>query len=145
MTNTQLKDRIAYLLFFAKFIVVIWVFLMWLLSDQYDGSKLAIILAIIIPLFSMHLTMIIRNYLEDKEKKRDTGIEVRRPLVVFSHILPILYALFLILFITMVPLLLITFDTLISMLCVLEPLIGIYLGMIVSELYKPQKAQKKKK
>lgn len=143
MTDLQLKDRLAYILFAAKFGVIVWTFFMWM-TKGYNFQQLTEILAILIPLFSVHMTIIIKDYLENKEHKKQVGIHIRKPLVFFSQTLPIGYTIYMLLVIAMVPGQDKAFAQMKTLLGVGETIFGVYLGMIISTLFKAVNVEGKK-
>ena len=146
MTDLQLKDRLAYILFGAKFIVVSSIFILWC-SGGFNFQQMSEILVIVIPLFSVHLTMIIKDYLETKEDKSLLSRPLRKPLVVLSQALPLGYTLYMIL--VVVGLSNVSGDTsaaqekfaqMKTLLGIGEIIFGVYLGIIISTMFKPGKA-----
>ena len=90
MTDKKLKGIVAYTLLGAKMVVVIWVLMFWL-SSSFDLWQMWDILSLIIPLFSVPLTVVLKHYFEEGENET-VGKPIQSVIVNISLLVPIIYA-----------------------------------------------------
>lgn len=134
----KFRARLSYFLVAAKFVVILWVFLV----GSFSSDQLSKTLSIIIPLFSVHISIILGFYLDQlNEKPQEEKKEKRaipKPIKVFSWLFAVMYFVFLITIITLKGLVWggESFDTFTTYLGFGESIFGVYLGQLIVGLFK---------
>lgn len=136
MQKRIFRQRLIYALMIAKFAVVGWAFFMWL-TKGYNFSQLKEILLLIVPLFSTNLILMIQYYLDDnKDRSVDDAMTVAGPVRIIGLIGSMLYGLYMIGVLAMVPGDPDAFTNMKEMLGWGEILFGVYLGYVVKSIFK---------
>ena len=153
MTQSKLQGRVTNLLVVGKLVIIAYLFIQFL-AKGFDIQQVIDTLSIIVPLFTVHLTLIIKYYFDDLEKaeekaegeEKEKEPELKRPVVISSQLIPWAYILYLFIIITLKPMhwgvvsdgetskdLFPIFKNLLGL---GETMFGVYLGQVIAAMFK---------
>src|SRR4030042_2502185 len=95
MTELRLKNQIGILLISANFLVIILTIILYLIGG-FLFDEMTTIIAIIVPMFSVYTTAIIRNIIKTKNISKDTSQSVNKQYIFISWLFPSAFSIYLI-------------------------------------------------
>lgn len=135
MEKTNFKDKLFYALFTAKLIVVGWSLFMWM-TKGYNFAQFKEILFIIVPLFSVNLSIAFQYYFKKKPVNSETEESIiPQPVKVITMILLAIYCLYMVGVLAQVPGEEEAFKNMKEMLGWSEILFGGYVGIVVKNVF----------
>jgi hypothetical protein len=140
MTELQLKNRVGIFLIIANILVIITTLILFLFSGfLYDEMTTTI--SLIVPMFSVYSTAIIKSIIENKRDIQDNSQLVTSQYVFISWFLPIVFTIYLIalIFLKAFNIGFTSFEQFKGLLVASETIFGAYVGLIVSSMFNIKK------
>ena len=133
MTTHLLRNLIGLVLVGSHFILLAIVGMLTV-SNKFTVDEMFILVGILGPLFAAYTTAIIRHILRDEGSRKDSE-EVGRAKLFISISLPICFVVLVVAGVFWKAYGPLTFDNLIKLVAAAETAIGVYVGMIVANLF----------
>jgi hypothetical protein len=151
MTENKLKSTLGIFLIIAHFVVILMVVVFYFL-DAFLFEEMTTTLALIIPMFAVYTTAIIKSIIDNRNIEHNPTIpvpHVTNSFVFVSLVLPALFALFVLGLVTLKAFSVgfDSFEQFKILIGLAETIFGIYVGQIIGSLFdkgKKKQSQKKK-
>lgn len=140
MTETKLRNQIGIFIILSNILVILSTLVMFFL-DGFLAEEVTTIIALIVPMFSVYTTAIIKNIIENSKNIKDESPIVSSQYVFISWLFPTLFTLYLLalIFLKAFNIGFDTFDQFKQFLVGSETIFGAYVGLIVSSMFKIDK------
>ena len=137
MGTQNLKNRIFYFVLTSKVFVIFMIMFHWN-TGGFSTSETISTISLIIPMFSVYMTVMINDYLKQQNAEKWQKIELSRPLRVMTYIVFPLYVIAIVYVINLKPRGILSFADLGAWLAGIESCFGIYIGQIVFSLFRKE-------
>lgn len=141
MTREQLKSRIGLFLIISHFMIILLVVALFLFGG-FKFEEMTTAVALIVPMFSIYTTAIIKHITTNSKQKKDSSEIITGEFVFITFFVPSLLIFFLISMIILKTLNVgfSDFEQFKIMLAISETVFGAYVGLVMSSLFeiKPQ-------
>jgi len=142
MTERKLKSRILIFMLISKIAVIFFILFHWR-TGGYSLSEMIATITLIVPLFTVYLTVIIKDTVKNPYKEQEHENEnrkVKSSITILTHITFPLYLIVILYLISLKPRPgAFTFENLQTSIAAIESGFGIYLGQIVFTLFQKNK------
>jgi hypothetical protein len=133
MTKERLRVFMSFLLIGTKLTIIFWIFFLGI-TKTFDFTTCTALIAMILPLFTIHTTIAARGLFQEKTNPQDK-LAVSNSIMIFSLAVPILYFFYLMLLVSLTP------DRVSSeeqkiFIGFSEGIFGVYMGFIIKFLYQ---------
>ena len=140
MTEIDLKNRIGLFIIIFHFLSIILILILYLLNG-FLFDEMTTTIALVIPMFSIYTTTIIKRIISSKLKSNLNSPHVSNEYVFITFFIPSLFIAFLYVIILLKAFNIgfNSFEEFKIMLAVTETAFGTYMGIVLSSLFDPQK------
>ena len=143
MTESKLKNQIGFLLIIINVLLIILTIVLYLFGG-FMFDELTTILAIIVPMFSVYTTAIIKYIVDNKHFYTHADEQVSKQYVIISWFFPIIFGLFMAtaLILKSFNFGISSFEQLKYMLVASETFFGGHAGLILSSMFESKKSSR---
>jgi len=140
MTESALKNKIGFLLIIANFAVIILTFVFYLIGG-FLFDEMTTVVALIVPMFSVYTTAIIKNFIDNKNVTRDSSKSVNKQYIFISWLFPSAFSIYLISVIVLKAYNVgfSSFEQFKTMLVASETIFGAYAGLVLASMFEIEK------
>lgn len=145
MTRLQLKNKIGMFLIISHFVIIFLVVILYLFKG-FLFEEMTTTIALIIPMFSIYTTAIIKYIIANSKLNRGFSETVTKEFVFITFFVPSLFVFFLTAIIILKALNIgfSDFEQFKIMLAISETVFGAYVGLVMSSLFEIEKPEDKK-
>lgn len=145
MTEVQLKTRVGLLLIISHFVTILLIVILYL-PGGFLFEEMTTIIALIIPMFSVYTTAIIKYIIDSKHQTETHSKPVTWAYIFIAFAIPSLFVLFLIAIILMKAFNLgfTSFEQLKIMIAVSQIIFGTYIGLVISSMFDINQSKSQK-
>jgi hypothetical protein len=136
MTEMQLRNQIGMLLIASNILVVASTIVLFLLNG-FLYNEMTTTIALVVPMFSVYTTAIIKSIIANRTKTKDETATVSHQYVLLSWILPSIFTIYLValVFLKAFNVGFASFEQFKGLLVASETLFGAYVGLIVGSMF----------
>jgi len=136
MNKSKLQNILGVYLILSHFGIIVLIFILFLPMN--DFSQLTTTLGLIVPMFSLYTTAIIRFIIKNMENKKSSGQSISKMFTFISFLIPSLFVIYLssIIILKSYNYALSNFDNFTVIIGLSESFFGIYVGQIIVNLYE---------
>lgn len=145
MTDIRLKNQIGILVILANLIVIALTLALYL-AGGFLFEEMTTIIALIVPMFSVYTTAILKNIVATRTDVHTVGSPVTKQYVFVSWLIPLVFCIYLVTLISLKSLNIgfNSFDQFKTMLVGSETIFGAYVGVILSSMFDIRRKKKKR-
>ncbi len=140
MTESQLKSRIGIFLIISHFSIIILVIILYLLGG-FLFDEMTTTVALIIPMFSVYTTAIVKHIIANKNQGRSWSKSTTSEYTFIVFLIPSLFISFLVAINFIKVFNLVTFEQFKIMLAIGETVFGAYVGLVLSSMFEIKASQ----
>ncbi|MCP4348644.1 MAG: hypothetical protein GY795_24455 [Desulfobacterales bacterium] len=134
MTEAQLRTRIGLFLIISHFSIILSVVVLQIFGG-FLFEEMTTTVALIIPMFSIYTTAIIKNIISNKILTEKRSERVTREYIFITFMIPSVFVLFLVAIIILKSLNTVSFEQFKIMLTVSETVFGTYVGLVLASFF----------